>query len=322
MPSLKKRIRESLPDSYFIVRNYRRTHGVLPNVISPQTFNEKVLHRILFDRRTILTELEDKLAARSYVESRLGPGILPKLYYLTDRPETIPFDKLPERFVVKPTHGSGWVQMVTDKSAADQAQLIDTCYQWLNRSFYQESRVWVYKHIEPCIMVEELIDDGSGPAPNDYKVFVFGGKVEMLQVDTTRFTDHRRRFYTPCWEKLDVLLTYDDICGEVARPPHLPEMIIAAETLGKDLDFIRIDFYDTSTGLYFGEFTTGPGGGWESFQPKAFDHDLGGRWILQAGLASRILSRRKPPADRPGRRWTLRSSENSRLQPKGRASDT
>ena len=300
MPSLKQRIRESLPDWYFVVRNYRRAHGALPNVIRPQTFTEKVIHRILFDRRPILAQLEDKLAARSYVEARLGPGILPQVYYVTDRPETIPFDKLPEKFVVKPTHGSGWVQIVIDKSAVDQPQLIDTCYQWLNRSFYQESRVRVYKYIEPRIMVEEFIDDGSGAAPNDYKVFVFGGRAEMLQVDATRFTDHRRRFYTPAWEKLDVLLIYDDICGDVPRPPHLAEMIIAAETLGKDLDFLRIDFYDTSTRLSVGEFTTAPEGGWSRFQPQAFDCHLGKRWILPAGPASRIWSRRKPAADRPG----------------------
>ena len=293
MPCLKQRLRESLPDWYFVIRNYRRAHGALPNVMRPHKFTEKVIRRILLDRRPILVQLEDKLAARSYVEARLGPGmLLPQLYYLTDRPETIPFDKLPKKFVVKPTHGSGWVQIVTNKSAVDQTRLIDTCYQWLSRSFYKESRVWVYKNIQPRIMVEEFIDEGSGTPPNDYKVFVFGGRAEMLQVDATRFTDHRRRFYTPCWEKLDVLLTYDDICGDVPRPPHLREMLIASETLGKDLDFIRVDFYDTSACLYFGEITTAPGGGWESFQPPTFDGYLGERWILQAGLASRIWSRR------------------------------
>jgi hypothetical protein len=297
MRSLKERIGVSLPDWYFVVRNYRRAHGALPNLIRPQTFTEKVIHRILFDRRPILAQLEDKLTARSFVEAQLGPGILPQLYYLTNRPETIAFDKLPEKFVVKPTHGSGWVQIVTDKSAADQAQLIDTCYQWLNRSFYQESRVRVYKLIEPRIMVEEFIDDGSGTTPIDYKVFVFDGRAAMLQVDTTRFTDHRRRFYTPAWQKLDVLLIYDDICGEVPRPPHLAEMITAAQTLGKDLDFLRIDFYDTPARLYFGEITTAPEGGWSRFQPQAFDRELGERWILPAGPASRIWSRRRPAAD-------------------------
>jgi hypothetical protein len=250
----------------------------LPRIIRPVTFNEKILHRNLFERRAVFTQIADKAAVRSYVESRLGRQILPQLYHLTDNPDTIPFDTLPDRFVVKPTHGSGWVQLVTDKSTLDRTALIETCRDWLKRNYYKEGREIVYKHIKPRILVEEFIDDGSGNAPNDYKLFVFGGSVEFIQVDAGRFSAHRRRLYTPAWKKLDVRLAYDDIDGDVQRPVHLAEMIAAAETLGQDWDFIRADFYDTADRLYFGELTMTPGGGNECFHPKEFDHYLGGRW--------------------------------------------
>jgi len=229
----------------------------------------------------VLTQVADKAAVRSYVEQRLGPQILPKLYYLTTRPETIPFDDLPNRFVVKPTHGSGWVQIVMNKSALDRAALIETCTAWLNQSFYKTTREWAYKHIEPRILIEEFIDDGAGRAPNDYKLFVFDGIVELIQVDAARFADHRQRLYSPAWEKLDVLLHYDDIVGDVPRPIHLADMIAAAETLGRELDFIRADFYDTGDRPYFGELTTTPGCGCEHFHPKEFDRYLGGRWKIR-----------------------------------------
>ena len=64
------------------------------------TFNEKVLHRLLFDRRALLTQVANNAAMRSYVEARLGPQILPTLY-LTTRPWTIPFDELPNKFVAR-----------------------------------------------------------------------------------------------------------------------------------------------------------------------------------------------------------------------------
>ena len=92
-----------MPDWFLQIRARRKAHGVFPRIIRPVTFSEKVLHRNLFDRRTMLTEVADKASVRSYVEQRLGPQILPKLYYLTSRPDTIPFDELPDRFVVKPT---------------------------------------------------------------------------------------------------------------------------------------------------------------------------------------------------------------------------
>ena len=282
MSSVKDCIWKALPDSLFAIGNYQISHRRVPRLIRPRTFTEKVLHRMLFDRRAVLTQLADKAAVRSYVEARLGPEIMPALYYMTTRPETIPFDDLPERFVVKPTHGSGWVEVVTGKSTLDRAALIETCRGWLQQSFYEVTREWVYKHIEPRILVEEFIDDGTGGPPIDYKLFVFAGRVELIQVDTDRFTGHRRRLYTPAWKKLDVRLRYRDIHADLPQPPHLAEMIAAAETLGKDLDFIRADFYDTPQRLYFGELTTTPESGLARFYPKEFDRHLGACWKLPA----------------------------------------
>jgi hypothetical protein len=280
--SLQERLKQALPTWFISICRHLKAHRVFPNLISPVTFNEKALYRILFDRRPVLTQIVDKAAVRSYVAARLGPQILAELYCLTTDPTTIPFDELPQRFVVKPTHGSGWVQIVTDKSAIDRNALIETCLAWLNRSFYKITREWVYKNIVPRIIVEEFIDDGTGAIPNDYKLFVFDGTVEFIQVDAGRFTVHRRRLFTPNWEKLDVLFGYDDITGEVPRPPHLSEMLAAAETLCKDLDFIRADFYDTAERLYFGELTTTPECARGRFRPKEFDRYLGSRWKLPA----------------------------------------
>jgi hypothetical protein len=280
MFGVKTRIKKFQPDWLVAVLRHRRMHGEWPNLIRPQTFNEKILYRILFDRRRLLTQLTDKFAVRSYVESRLGPRILPELYYVTTRPASIPFDRLPDRFVVKPTHGSGWVQIVSDKGSLDRDAVIQTCIKWLGRSYYKMTREWVYKEIQPQIIVEQLIDDGSEAPPNDYKLFVFDGHVELIQVDAGRFTNHKRRLYSAAWEQLGVLFEYDDISGGVPRPVHLEEMIAAAQTLGAGLDFVRADFYDTPGHLYFGEMTTTPECGTGRFRPKEFDRYLGGRWKL------------------------------------------
>ncbi|MGO9242616.1 MAG: ATP-grasp fold amidoligase family protein [Bryobacteraceae bacterium] len=287
---VKKPIKKALPDSVVewmidsrcLIHRYWKGHGVFPRLIRPRTFNEKVIHRMLFDRRDLLTQMTDKAAARSYVGSRLGPQILPKLYCLTTRPEDIPFDELPDRFVVKPTHGSGWVQVVTDRSTLDRGALMETCNGWLGRSYYEEGRVWFYKNIEPRIMVEEFIDDGSGAVPNDYKLFVFDGAVEFIQVDVGRFIGHWRRLYTPAWEKLDVFNNQFLLAGDLPRPPHLAELLAAAETLGRGIDFVRVDFYDTREHIFFGELTMAPGGGTAAFTPKEYDYYLGSLWKLPA----------------------------------------
>jgi hypothetical protein len=276
---IKRQLRDLLPDWFVQIWWWRKAHGVFPKIIQPVTFNENVLHRMIFERQKVFTQISDKVAVRSYVKERLGPKILPKLYYLTSHPENIPFDELPERFVVKPTHGSGWIQIVTDKSTLNREALLQICTGWLSQNYYKQTREWHYKNVEPRIIVEEFIDDGSGTAPNDYKLFVFGGTVEVIQVDVDRFIDHRQWFYTPSWEKLDVRYVCDDISGGVQRPPaHLKEMIVAAEMLGRGWDFIRVDLYDTSDRLYFGELTLAPNRGLVSFRPNEFDRYLGTLW--------------------------------------------
>jgi hypothetical protein len=276
--TIKKLVRVKIPDWYLLIWHWYKTHGSLPRIFKPVTFSEKVLCRSLFDRRAFMTQIADKAAVRSYVESRLGPEVLTRLYYLTDEPDTIPFDDLPDKFVVKPTHGSGWVRLINDKSKLDRASLIKTCHEWLNRSYYEESREQVYKHIKPRILVEEYVDDHSGFAPTDYKMFVFGGTVQLIQVDVGRFGTLRERLYTPAWEKANARFEFADIVGEMPRPIHLAEMITAAETLGKNWDFIRADFYDTGERIYFGELTMTPGRGCVRIHPKEFNHHLGNLW--------------------------------------------
>lgn len=269
-----------LPDWFVLLRHWRLVHQAVPNILSPKTFNEKILCRILFDRRPVLTLFADKAAVRGYVEARLGRDVLPKLYHLTDDPSDIPFDALPDRFVVKPTHGQGWVRLVTDKAALDREGLVRQCHAWLKDSLYERTREWAYKAIKPQILVEEFVDDGNA-VPLDYKFFVFDGVVKFLHMDTGRFIDHRRRFYTPDWAEIEGEFGGRDKVAEPAPPPaNLAKMIRAAEILGQGIDFVRADFYDTGSKIYFGELTMTPGAGYNHFRPKALDHRFGALWNL------------------------------------------
>ncbi len=273
-----------------IARRYRDRHGHLPNPLRPATFHDKVALRMIFDRRPLLGIAADKLAARQYAEERLGTSILPKLHCVTTRPEEIPFDALPDRFVVKPSHASGRVAIVTDKRSLDRAALIARCRNWLATNYYWCNLEWGYKHITPRILVEEFIDDGSGQAPRDFKFFVFNGAVAMIQVDTNRFSGHRRSLYGRDWNPLPVRYTYEPIGEPVARPPHFAQLCAAAQTLGRGVDFLRADFYDTEEQIFFGEITMAPGGAMERFSPDDIDLQLGAAWKMPS-LAKMILGR-------------------------------
>ncbi len=289
-----------------IMRRYRRKFGVLPNVLRPSTFNEKVIWRMIFDRREILARLQDKYALRAYVKARLGEDILPKLYWVTTDPTDIPIADLPPRFVVKPTHGSGWVYLVPNKTDLDVADLEAVCRGWLAQNYYDLEQEWAYKHIVPRLVVEQFIDDRTGRYPTDYKIYVFHGHAHLIQIDTARFEDHRRDIYDPTWTRLAATSEYKDADRLLPRPKHLPEMIAYAEALAGGLDFIRVDFYDTHERLYLGEATTTPGGGMNLWRPVEFARHMGGLWKLPYGAAllsgiggRRMLTRGfEPPLDR------------------------
>jgi hypothetical protein len=276
---LEKCLPDEVRDLVFAVRQHRRAHGEYPRILRPRTFNEKILRRKVFDRRPILTTFADKYAVREYVAQRIGPQILPNVYWLTTDPATIPFNTLPQRFVVKPTHGSGWVRVVLNKDALDRQELIGTCGKWLASSYYECLREHEYKDIPRRIMIEEFVDDGSGCAPKDYKFFTFNGKVHLIQVDGERFSGHRRSLYDRDWRDTLVQYGHEPIVTPVPRPRNLELMLRTAERLSNNLDFVRVDLYDVGRRIYFGEMTSTPGCGVERFEPRSMDECLGKLWV-------------------------------------------
>jgi hypothetical protein len=278
MSRLRKIIKPFAPA--FVVMMWRvwNACGKFPRLIRPRTHSDWILHRVSFDRRPLLRRLTDKAAVRGYVEERLGPGLLPRLYVLTRDPVTIDFDALPDRFVIKPTHLSGSVRIVLNRSTLDCAELIAQCQEWLRRDYYRETMEWAYKGITPQIMVEEFIDEGRGEPPTDYKAFVYHGRVALIHADFDRFIDHKRRVFDRSWNRLGFDIQFPDVGREVKAPPHLREMVAAAETLGRGLNFIRIDFYDTDKKLFFGEMAVYPGGTPQYFYLPEVDEHYGSLW--------------------------------------------
>ncbi|RYI13848.1 MAG: hypothetical protein EON48_12225 [Acetobacteraceae bacterium] len=264
------------------MKKYFYTFGSLPNVIAPRTFNEKVNARKFFDHRPIFNTWVDKLAVRDWVAA-VKPGydrLLPALLHVTAEPSDIPFDQLPDRFVIKASHGSGWLRIVKDKSTLNRDAVIAECREWLSLNYYDINLEAVYRNIPPRIMIEEFLDNGCGEAPEDYKLYVFHGRVEIIQVDVARFGQHRRKIYDRDWQEQQVELSVPTYTGTLSPPPQLAEVIEVAETLAGTIDFVRVDLYVVGDQVYFGEMTPSSGNGFNRFTPVSFDAVMGSFWKL------------------------------------------
>ena len=109
---------------------------------------------------------------------------------------------------------------------------------------------WSYSEIPRGLLVEPFIGTDTA-LPIDYKLLVFGGRARYVQIHLERATDHRWIVLDMDWRRVSPRTADAD-----PRPPSsLPQMIRAAEELGRDFDFIRVDFYEVAGRPMFGELT-------------------------------------------------------------------
>lgn len=251
--------------------------GYWPDLESPETFNEKIMHSKIYSMPHNASLLADKYAVRDFVKTRIGENILNKLYFAGDNPDDIAFETLPDKFVIKTTHSSGGIFIIRDKNQENLTKLLQKLRKSLNKNFgFITNEPW-YLEIQPRVIVEELMEDDVHGIPYDYKFFCFHGKCHYIQVDQDRFESHRRSFHAPDWTHQDFGLLFPK-GKDTQKPSNLDEMIEVAEKLSADYPFARIDLYSVNGQTRFGEITFAPGAGWEPFNPAEKDLELGSLW--------------------------------------------
>jgi hypothetical protein len=279
-PAYRELVRR-LPDRQKRALLYREAHGRWPAGREPQTFTEKINWRVVNDRRPLIAQLGDKLAMKAYAAAAC-PGVrIPRVLWSgTDVAVTARLE-LPERWVLKPNHGTLRVHLGAGRP--DVEQLREITAGWLDEPLYRDRGEWVYSRARRLLLVEEFL----GEQLADYKFLVFGGRVRLVQVDTGRHGgEHRRRLYSPAWEPLPLVEPHMAMAAATAPPAALGTMTRVAEALGREFDFIRVDLYDVDGVVWFGELTPYPGGGLDPFDP-GLDLLLGSWWTLPDSAAVR-----------------------------------
>ncbi|OUJ18086.1 TupA-like ATPgrasp domain [Methanonatronarchaeum thermophilum] len=253
--------------------------GYWPDIKEPQTFNEKIMHRKLLTNKEIFSIVEDKWRVRDYVKKKVSEDILPDIYQVVENPENLSFEKLPNEFVVKPTHLSGPVLLVDKNDEINKNKIKRKCKQWLSETHGKIMGEYWYQKIKPRIIIEEYLKENDNNPPKDYKFYVFHGNVKYIHVDFDRHSNsHKRRFFDKNWNAKDFKKDYK-VGPKIKRPNKLKEMIEIAEKLGENFDFIRVDLYNLNDDqIVFGEMTVAPASGTNSFEPKKYDEKFGKLW--------------------------------------------
>lgn len=268
-------------------RKFRQSNGYELNLMNPLSYSEKVVWKKIYDRNPLLPVVTDKYRVREYLRYILGEkgaqDILVPLLYVTDKPETIPFDNLPEEYIIKPNHASGRHIIIEKSSVVNRRQIIVQCRKWLSKPYGLKAHEWAYQRINRKIVVEKLLRDENGRLPNDYKFFIFHGKCDLIIVVYERFVDKSVSYYTPEWELLDIRDKDKQATYRQRRPENLDSMISLAELLGAHFDAVRVDLYLINKKIYFGELTNYSLSGRSGLAPRSYDYELGSKWKIVPG---------------------------------------
>ena len=170
---------------------FRLKLGYNLNLKDPQTYNEKLQWLKLNYKNPLYTKLSDKYTVREYV-ARKCPDILNTLYWNGFDPKQIPWDSLPDKFVIKVTHGSGFNIICADKSKLNKKQVERKLSKWLKTKYLKCYGEWFYGLERPRIIIEEFLDSGENKTPIDYKILCFDGQPKFIAVHTNRFSNHKK----------------------------------------------------------------------------------------------------------------------------------
>lgn len=252
--------------------------GYKCNLKNPITFNEKINWLKLHDRNPIYPIITDKIRAKKIAEQVIGKDhVIPTIAGGFSSFDEIPFDSLPNKFVIKCNHDSHSTIICKDKYSFDKSSARNKLKKALKRNYYHwDGKEWGYKGIKPQVFVEQYMEDGENTDLRDYKFFIFNGICKFIFTFDNRFSDSgvRSNCYTPEWDKIPL------VWGRranteylIEKPANLDEMLEIATKLAIFLNnpFIRVDLYSIQEKVYFGEYTLYPGGGLHTFEPFKWD---------------------------------------------------
>lgn len=274
-----------LSRKYYIKKKFKKNFGYQLTK-DPKSLNEKINWLKINYQNPLGSDLADKYKVRNHISATIGDKYLIPLAFATDNPKKITPENLPDfPFIIKTNHNSSGGIVIRDKNLiTNWSSIHNQLRANLQDNYYWHGRERVYKDIKPMLIVEQLLDDGSGQLPPDYKVHCFNGKVRLINVDLDRGTPKQTcSWFNADWErelfewggKFNDGSYIKQSKTEIKKPIPFNEMKRLSELLAKDYKYLRVDWYVIKDKLFFGELTLYHHGGGKPIFPKEWDLRLG-----------------------------------------------
>lgn len=250
---------------------YKFELGKKLDLNNPKTLNEKIQWLKIYDATPEKTRLADKYLVREWIKEKIGEQYLIPLIGVWDSPDDIDFSSLPEKFVLKCNHGSSCNIIVEDKKKLDIESAKRDLKKWLKINYSWYNCELHYSPIPRKIICEKYIENIGGL--RDYRFYCYNGEPNSVWVDIFSGTpNHKRNIFDLNWNVIPVKCKWPSgNLDEFPKPTNYDKMVELARKLSEDFLFVRVDFYEVDSKIYFGEMTFTPMQGTAAFSPDEYD---------------------------------------------------
>ena len=265
----------------YIELQYRYiTHHKL-NLKNPVRYTEKLqyLRYYVYPKDKDVIRCAGRVGVREYIKEIGLEDLLISVIGIYDYFDDIDFDKLPNQFAMKCTHGSGMNYICFDKSQINKSELKKKFDKWLKTNYGKKTIELHYSSIKPQIIIEELMLENN-KLPTEYKIHVFNGVAKSLYVVTARGIDIRYNNYYIDWTPFDgsQFNGWKKTDYPLKKPENFENMVVLSEKIAKKFPFVRVDLYDVDGEIYFSEMAFTPAKGTLILDDDKADFEMG-EWL-------------------------------------------
>lgn len=224
---------------------------------NPKTIQEKLYWLNVYDLENLplKTKCCNKLTLNEYCKEAIGENLCPNILKVYDSVDGIKLNELPDKFILKCNHGSGFNIIVNNKSTFNLESAKSKIKGWLAKNYC--TSYWYelfYYDIKPKVYAEELI----GSDPFDYKFWCFNGEPKLYTINDGH--GHGDIMYYRM-DGTEWNLYGTKSHSNYKRPQNFDKMVEYARKLSRPFKFVRVDFYEANGRIYLGELTFMPGAG-------------------------------------------------------------
>ena len=279
--ALWQRLCRIIPERYYLKVLYRLKMNRRLNLESPRTMNEKLQWLKLNYRNPKFTTLVDKVQVKKYISNMLGSEFIIPTLGVWDHFDDIPFDALPNQFVLKTNHSGGNTGVIVcgDKSKLDLKAAKKKLEKSLRCDISFTLGEWPYRNVSRKILAEVYM----GEDLVDYKFYCFNGYADVVLLCIDRCAGHPKfYFFDREWNlrRLNKMGKEAPADFTLPKPKGMDAMFQVASKLSEGIPFVRVDLYYIDDKIYFGEMTFFPASGFDKNRLPEADMYFGSKIVL------------------------------------------